>query len=129
MRRLSLISRLSLLSVPLMGVQGLTACQNLVEGRSESSQEEPSRPCSSAWARKIEERVSTGDGRGHGPDPGSREWRSVVEFRLGIRGDPEVPSRESDAWCRFIDEIVRSERPSSSGRPESDRTPRREGDR
>jgi len=58
----------------------------------------------------IEEKVSTGDGQGHGPDLGSDEWKSVVEFKLGIRGEPDVPSREGAAWCRHIDEIVRSDR-------------------
>jgi hypothetical protein len=41
---------------------------------------------------------------GHGPDPGSEEWRSVVEFKLGIRDQPGVPDRNSQAWCEFIDE-------------------------
>jgi hypothetical protein len=35
------------------------------------------------------------------------EWQSVVEFKLGIRGSPEVPSRETDEWCRYIDEKIR----------------------
>lgn len=67
-------------------------------------------PCSHAWVQDVEERLSTGDSQGHGPDPGSMEWRSVVEFKLGIRGDPTIPSRESDQWCAYIDkEIFRSD--------------------
>ena len=66
--------------------------------------------CSEAWYRMIEENVPTGDGQGHGPDVGSVEWESVVEFKLGIRGQPDVPSRNTQAWCRHIDQIVRSGR-------------------
>jgi len=63
--------------------------------------------CSDAWYQYIEEKVPTGDGQGHGPDIGSDEWKSVIEFRLGIRGKPDLPARDSEAWCRAIDEIVR----------------------
>lgn len=63
-------------------------------------------PCTDAWFRYIEERVGTGDGRGHGPDPGSDEWRGTVEFRLGIRGDPGIPERMSPEWCRYIDALT-----------------------
>ncbi len=65
-------------------------------------------PCSIAWYRTIEEAVPTGDGQGHGPDLGSTEWKSVVEFKLGIRGQPDVPDRGSQAWCHHIDRIVLS---------------------
>lgn len=68
--------------------------------------------CSEAWYRSIEERFPTGDGRGHGPDLGSEEWKGVVEFKLGIRGRPHVPSRASPEWCRYIDRLVRA-RPTS----------------
>jgi len=75
---------------------------------------EPERSCSEAWYRSIEQRLSTGDGHGHGPDVGSEEWKSVVEFKLGVRGAADVPSRESDAWCRYVDGLMREGRPSSS---------------
>lgn len=64
--------------------------------------------CTQEWYRLIEKKVATGDGQGHGPDLGSGEWQSVVEFKLGIRGKVDVPQRKSDAWCRYIDQIVRS---------------------
>ena len=64
-------------------------------------------PCSAEWQQWVETRLTTGDGQGHGPDIGSDEWKSVVEFKLGVRGDPSVPSRDSDEWCRFVDERVR----------------------
>ena len=63
-------------------------------------------PWTEAWYAAVESRVGTGDGQGHGPDPGSGEWRSVVEFRLGIRGDPSVPARDGSTWCDYIDDIV-----------------------
>ena len=50
--------------------------------------------------------MPTGDGRGHGPDVGSDEWKSVVEFKLGIRGKSDLPGRDSEAWCRLIDQLV-----------------------
>lgn len=77
--------------------------------------------CSNAWYRSIEEKVPTGDGRGHGPDLGSDEWKSVVEFKLGIRGQPDVPRRDSQAWCRHIDQIVRNRHASATGSGNSGR--------
>lgn len=62
--------------------------------------------CSDAWYDAVEAKVPNGDGHGHGPDTGSVEWKSVVEFRLGIRGQPDVPARDSDAWCQHIDQIM-----------------------
>lgn len=64
-------------------------------------------PCSEQWQEYVEEKLQTGDSEGHGPDTGSLEWRSVVEFKLGIRGSPEIPSRESDEWCKYIDTKMR----------------------
>jgi uncharacterized protein len=71
--------------------------------------------CSDSWERFIEENVPTGDGQGHGPDIGSEEWKSVVEFKLGIRDKPGVPKRDSEAWCRHIDQFVRNGRTTSTG--------------
>jgi hypothetical protein len=70
--------------------------------------------CSDAWYRSIEAKVPTGDGQGHGPDVGSDEWKSVVEFKLGIRNKSDVPRRDSEAWCRYINQIVRTSRISST---------------
>ena len=66
-------------------------------------------PCSDEWNQFVEKKLSTGDGQGHGPDIGSEEWRSVVEFKLGIRGDDNVPKRDSKAWCSYIDRMVVSD--------------------
>lgn len=72
----------------------------------ESNTSASATPCSPSWFEAVEAKVSTGDGQGHGPDVGSSEWRSVVEFRLGVRGDEAVPSSESQAWCDYIDALV-----------------------
>lgn len=63
--------------------------------------------CTQQWYRFIEEKVATGDGQGHGPNLGSEEWQSVVEFKLGVRGNTSVPRRNSDAWCVYIDQLAR----------------------
>ncbi|GAA3722887.1 MliC family protein [Oceanisphaera sediminis] len=63
--------------------------------------------CAESWSRAIEDTVATGDGQGHGPDIGSDEWKSVVEFKLGVRGQSQVPPRDSEAWCEYIDWQVR----------------------
>jgi len=63
-------------------------------------------PCSEQWLQLVEEQLTTGDTEGHGPDVGSMEWRSVVEFKLGIRGDPTIPPLETDEWCAYIDEKI-----------------------
>ena len=65
--------------------------------------------CSNQLYASFESRLSTGDGMGHGPDIGSDEWRSVIEFRLGVRDDPEVPERDTNSWCGFINKRVGDE--------------------
>lgn len=72
----------------------------------QSSPSASATPCSPSWFEAVEAKVGTGDGQGHGPDVGSSEWRSVVEFRLGVRGDEAVPNSESQAWCDYIDALV-----------------------
>ena len=60
--------------------------------------------CTMQWFELVEEKIMTGDGAGHGPDVGSTEWRSVIEFKLGIRGDDSIPDLESEKWCEYINE-------------------------
>lgn len=67
-------------------------------------------PCTAAWYQVIESRISSGDSMGHGPDIGSEEWKSVIEFKLGVRGNPDVPNRNSSAWCHFIDDLLAAPR-------------------
>ncbi|PKH06888.1 hypothetical protein [Moritella sp. Urea-trap-13] len=61
--------------------------------------------CTNDWYAKIDRQLVTGDGQGHGPDLGSLEWRSVIEFKLGIRGDSRVPQRNSEQWCDYINTV------------------------
>lgn len=90
------------------------ACAQAGEGAKPGPQ--PTTLCSQSWYRWIEQKVPTGDGQGHGPDVGSDEWKSVVEFKLGLRGKPDVPGRDSETWCRYIDQAVRGNRmPPTSG--------------
>ncbi|MDO6489419.1 hypothetical protein Q4503_17120 [Colwellia sp. 6_MG-2023] len=64
--------------------------------------------CTDSWERFIHENIPTGDGKGHGPDLGSDEWKSVVEFKLGIRGNTNIPQRNTKAWCAHVDKLLRS---------------------
>ena len=59
-------------------------------------------PCSTGWFSQVEKKITTGDDQGHGPDPGSLEWRSVIEFKLGIRNSSKVPSLDTQQWCIYI---------------------------
>jgi hypothetical protein len=59
-------------------------------------------PCSYDWFKQVEQQLTTGDNQGHGPDLGSIEWRHVVEFRLGIRGETVIPDVNSADWCNYI---------------------------
>jgi hypothetical protein len=63
-------------------------------------------PCSENWYPWVESVLSSSDGRGHGPDIGSDEWQSVIEFKLGIRGQADIPPRSSNTWCQFIDQRI-----------------------
>ena len=67
--------------------------------------------CSSTWYQRVEKKVITGDGQGHGPDLGSAEWRSVVEFKLGIRGNKNLPKVDTRQWCEYINKhfLVKAE--------------------
>lgn len=80
-------------SIFLIGINGCAATN---ESRAETQN------CSSEWYALIEKKISTGDDQGHGPDLGSIEWRSVIEFKLGIRGDAGLPPRKSEQWCNYI---------------------------
>ncbi|ABZ77639.1 hypothetical protein Shal_3091 [Shewanella halifaxensis HAW-EB4] len=85
------------------GVKYDQATANQAEVEQVSVLESNPNGCNLAWFNKVEKQVSTGDGQGHGPDLGSMEWRSVVEFKLGIRGKESNPNLDSDLWCDYID--------------------------
>lgn len=65
--------------------------------------EEETSQCTDSWYAQVENKITTSDQHAHGPDVGGNEWRSVVEFRLGIRGNEQNPPLDSEAWCTFID--------------------------
>lgn len=62
--------------------------------------------CSSQWYALLDDSLAVSDSQGHGPDLGSMEWRSAVEFKLGIRNNPQVPEPSSANWCSYIDSYV-----------------------
>lgn len=74
--------------------------------------------CSSDWQRYVDDVVTTADGLGHGPDIGSDEWRSVVEFKLGVRGQPGIPDRASPLWCAFIQNLIDRRQGAENGENE-----------
>ncbi|MEM7359975.1 MAG: hypothetical protein AAF431_12815 [Pseudomonadota bacterium] len=71
-----------------------------------SSQFERSQPCSQAWFDGISKRTGVIDAQGHGPDPGSLEWRSAVEKKLKLPAGSKVSELASDQWCKFIDDYM-----------------------
>lgn len=77
---------------------GLMACD---DPRTRNEKLQP-RICTQDWFRYVERELRTSDAHGHGPDVGSLEWKSVVEFKLGIRGEAQVPSPETRDWCEFV---------------------------
>jgi hypothetical protein len=88
------------LFILLAGVASISGCSN------DESLAAPPPPCSGAWNDYVETRLTTGDGMGHGPDIGSDEWQSVVEFKLGLRDHADVPDRASKQWCIYIDQQI-----------------------
>jgi hypothetical protein len=65
--------------------------------------------CSRQLYQDIEAAIQSGDGMGHGPDIGSDEWQSVIEFRLGVRDDPDVPERGTNSWCGHVAGLIFAE--------------------
>ena len=63
-------------------------------------------PCTEEWYQYVEQKLVSGDGQGHGPDLGSDEWKGVIEFKLGIRGQSGLPGRDSEDWCQLIDSML-----------------------
>jgi uncharacterized protein len=75
--------------------------------------------CTDAWYQAIEKRLQTADAQGHGPDIGSDEWKSVIEFKAGVRGGANVPERNSEKWCTYIDQQTKAMQATGSdtGKP------------
>jgi len=77
-----------------------TSCVN------KKQEKQKAQECNQTWFDKVESKIPTGDEHGHGPDIGSDEWKSVVEHRMGIKGNKIVPSIKSKEWCSYIDRIL-----------------------
>lgn len=86
-------------------IASFVVCMALSTGAGAGS--EPMTTCTMEWYQFVEQKLVSGDGQGHGPDLGSDEWKSVVEFRLEIRGQADLPDRNSEEWCQLIDQLVR----------------------
>lgn len=71
--------------------------------------------CAPAWQQRVDAQLVTADPQVHGPDLGSAEWQSVVEFKLGLRGMAEVPAPDSTAWCDFIDAQIQRRAAPATG--------------
>ncbi|MDA7892308.1 hypothetical protein OAE72_01655 [Akkermansiaceae bacterium] len=57
-----------------------------------------------AWAMWADEKHSTGDGQGHGPDVGSDEWAYALGTQLGISDSQgHGPDIKSDEWRRAVE--------------------------
>jgi len=63
--------------------------------------------CTTAWFNHVDTVIHSADLAGHGPDIGSDKWKSVVEFKLEIRGKPDVPARASKEWCDYVNQRMR----------------------
>ncbi|MDO6619569.1 hypothetical protein [Shewanella sp. 6_MG-2023] len=76
--------------------------QSSAQSSAQSTAAVESSLCTQAWFKQVDQQLISGDGQGHGPDLGSDEWQSVIEFKLGVRGDTDVPNRHSMAWCAYV---------------------------
>jgi hypothetical protein len=86
----------------LLKIFALTTLATTITGCFEDNAKQP--VCSKDWYLLVEKQISTGDRQGHGPDLGSTEWRSTIEFKLGIRDQPEIPALDTEQWCSYINE-------------------------
>jgi len=89
--------KIQTLAIYSLGLIVITGCADIDE------YEINAQKCSTEWYALAEKKISTGDSQGHGPHFGSMEWKSVIEFKLGIRDDAQVPLLESEQWCNYID--------------------------
>lgn len=94
-----MITHKILIITPLV-LLSFTSCVN------KKQEKQKPQDCTPSWYQKVESKVPTGDEHGHGPDIGSHEWKSVVEHRIGIKGNKIVPSIKSKEWCSYIDKVL-----------------------
>ena len=93
------MKKIKILSIYSISLAVLFGCTAIDESKVEAKH------CTSKWYTLTENQISTGDDQGHGPDLGSIEWRSVIEFKLEIRDNAQVPPLESEQWCKYINEL------------------------
>jgi hypothetical protein len=72
--------------------------------------------CTYSWYQSIDKKLHAADAQGHGPDIGSDEWKSVIEFKLGVRGEANVPERSSEQWCQYIEQQTNAMQPTGGVR-------------
>lgn len=58
--------------------------------------------CSAEWFHYVEGQLHSLDQEGHGPDLGSTEWQSVVEFKLDLVKQSDIPKKSTPQWCEYI---------------------------
>lgn len=63
-------------------------------------------PCTLPWYEHVEAELKISDAEGHGPDLGTAEWKSAVEYRLGVRDKPDFPEPDTSAWCTHVDHLI-----------------------
>lgn len=85
----------------------LSACSSLEPVTVDSTplaepEVQPQLFCSNEWLQYVEGQIISGDNQGHGPDIGSLEWQSVIEFKLGLVNDSALPSKSTAQWCEYI---------------------------
>ena len=79
----------------------ITAC-------SFQQEKQPLPPCSPQWYSHVNTLIKTGDDLGHGTTVGSDEWKSVIEFKLGLRGKQNLPAKNTEEWCQVIDQHIKN---------------------
>lgn len=59
------------------------------------------------WQTWVDRKIGSGDGQGHGPDVGSSEWCSTIDFRLfgGASGLPPC----SPLWNQRVHHMLTGE--------------------
>tara|TARA_R110002167_G_scaffold79043_2_gene218430 strand:- start:69 stop:884 length:816 start_codon:yes stop_codon:yes gene_type:complete len=90
----------------------LSACSSLesIDIDNKASEVKPSTKqgpfCSDEWFHYVEGQINSVDNQGHGPDIGSLEWQSVVEFKLGLVNQPALPPKSTAKWCEYIQQAL-----------------------
>ena len=99
----------------------ISACSSLQISTSKNSTEplkqadqEVGQSCSPEWFRYVNSQVPSSDSMGHGPDIASQEWKSVIEFKLGIQSHASLPPKNTPQWCKFIQSQLDAQRALTS---------------